>query len=181
MNRRLFVGQVAAGLSVCIFPPSLVASSLSPQSTTLLAPDMLPFDAVERFVQQDLAGTIQRVAFSYAYSPEQTPIPSLLSLVRSDMERVGQLVGKALAVDTNQLLVDSPSAAFGSYSARFEAQELTIVWQVLARIGSTVRAPTKTIQLYGSKGILKTVFDGRGYEFIDWQGRTSRMEKQTAS
>ena len=180
MNRRLFVSKAAAGLSVCFVSPSLMARPQHSPLTTRLAPDLLPADAVGSFVQQGLAGTIQRVTFSYAYSPEQTSLPSLLKLVQSDMVRVSRMVGKELTVDANQLLVDSPSAAFGSYSARFDVRELTIVWQGLARISNTLSTPTRTILVHGSKGILKTVSDGHGYEFIDWQGRTSRMEKQPA-
>ena len=101
-----------------------------------LTPDLVQADDVTSFVQSGLIGTIQQVALSYAYSPERTSLPTLLNQVERDFEQLSRVLGKALAIDVKQLLVDSPSAAFGSYSARFDRHGLTIVWQGLARTGA---------------------------------------------
>lgn len=74
------------------------------------------------------------------------------------------------------LLIDSPSAAFGSYSARFDRNDLLVIWQGLARIGRRVDAPTGRLRLFGSEGILQTDTDRLNYQLTDFQGRVVRSE-----
>lgn len=177
MNRRLFAYQVTAGLSVCLLPHSLVASPLMARFHEPPAPDLARTNDVTSFVQGGLIGTIQQVALSYAYSPERTVLPTLLNQVERDFEQLSRVLGKSLVIDVNQLLVDSPSAVFGSYSAQFDLDGLTFVWQGLARTGGADRSTSATLRLCGSRGSVLTTTNYQGYHVVDLRGKTIRQTR----
>lgn len=172
MKRRLFVSHVSVGLLLPLFPPSLLGSPLRARSPEPLAADLVWADTVISPIQNGLIGTIQQVAMSHTYSPERTPLPTLLNQVEHDFERLSRLLGKPLAIDVNQLLVDSPSSAFGSYSARFNIDGLTFVWQGLARHGMQAQPTACQLQILGNKGVLQTT--AAGYQILDLTGRSGQ-------
>ena len=177
MNRRRFVHQVTTGLSVGLLTPSLVASPLMARPSDLPVPDLAQAAYVTSFVQGGLIGTIQQVAISYAYSPERTALPTLLNQVKRDFEQLSRVLGKSLTIDAKQLLVDSPSAAFGSYSAQFDLDGLTFVWQGLARTGGADRSTSATLRLCGSRGSVLTTTNYQGYHVMDSRGKTIRQTR----
>ena len=181
MNRRLFAGQLAAGLALHLVPTSLMAgSSLVGRITH--QPITPPFsDQAAELVQSGLIGRPQRLTISHVYSPERTSLPTLLTIAEQDFDLAARLVGASLAIDAQTIFTDPPSAAFGSYSACFSRFGMTVVWQGLASIGRPASAPTDTLRLFGSKGILQLAADGLSYQFVDFQGRVRSAENQVDS
>ncbi len=173
MNRRMFASQLSAGLALQL----MWASPTAGFSLSVPPPDQSLTDPTDRaadWVRDGLLGTPQRLTLTHIYSPALTSLPALLTIARPDFDRAGRLIGSALSVDAQRLLADSPSAAFGSYSARFDSAGTTVVWQGLARIGLQASVPTTTLRLFGSEGLLQLTADGLGYQLIDWQGRIVR-------
>ena len=180
MNRRLFAGQLAAGLAVQLISAPLIAESLPISSVNQRSTSIL-LDKATELVRNGLIGTPQRLCISHSYSPERTPLHALVTMAQQDIDRAGHLIGLDLKIDVQTLFADSSSATFGSYSARFDRAALTVIWQSLARVGSQANAPVRILRLSGSKGILQTAADGLNYEFVDLRGRIVRVERQIGS
>lgn len=170
MNRRLFTGQLSAGLALQLLPISgFAGASLLVEATKQPACQRLSKAA--ELVQSGLIGLPQQLTISHVYSPDRTSIPALLTLAEQDLDRAGRLLGITLTIDAPLFLAAFSSAAFGSYSIRFNQANLTVVWQALARVSHRVSAPTSMLRLFGSEGILQTATDGRSYQYVDFQGR----------
>ena len=172
MNRRLFLTQTASGFALQFLPTVLVANPFSREQGTLSTePDRIARE-IAITLQNGVIGTPERLYITHIYSPEQTSIPTLLTLVQRDFAWAEQLTGSTLTVDSKLLFAHSPSATFGSYSARFASIGLVVDWQGLARVGRQADVPTGTLLLAGSKGSLQVYNDKRSYQFLDLEGRT---------
>lgn len=171
MNRRLFIGQTAAGIALQYLPFSGGAIAKSNQPIAARGePDRL-LGQFATALQQGAIGKPEQIAITHCYSPEQTPLSALMALAEQDMGRLGQLLGFSIPVATQTLLADSPSAAFGSYTASLPVRSMTLTWQVMARLGDVPTDPTGTIRIYGSAGFLQLeTHTGAGY-MLDLQGR----------
>lgn len=154
MHRRLFLSQLTIGLGFCLTPATLWAGSGADHTASVLS--RTPLGEASQWIRSGELGMPQQVVLSHAYSPELTTLDQLLQLVQRDFNQLGQLLNTPIQIDLHQLVADAANEAFGSYRVRYNQDTLSIVWQGLARQGSPVRAPSGSMQIYGSQGMLQT-------------------------
>ena len=176
MNRRAFVGRLTTGLILPVLPASLLVGSSS-----FIQADRQPVSILNKaaeLIRDGLLGTPQHLVISRIYSPEQTMLSALRTIAQQDIDRAGRLIGVDLAIDAQLIFTDSPSATFGSYSARFHRSGMAVTWQGLARVGRPVGRPTGTLRILGSEGVLQITTDERSYRLVNFRGRVVRAENQ---
>lgn len=131
-----------------------------------------------RDVRNGLIGQIQQISIAHTYAPETTSGEELLHLAQQDIDLSGFMAGLELYGDKKILFGASSSTGFGSCSARFTHNTVEVTWQGLARYGGASNQLSRTIRLFGSKGVLQTAVDGLSYQMVDYAGRNIR--KMTA-
>lgn len=171
MERRLFLGQAVAGLSLQLLPFALTSHSASGKSISLPSEADRKVQALASTIQQGAIGSLEQLTITHVYSPEQTSMATLGALVQQDLALVSQLTGLHIPVDNQILFADSSSAAFGSYSANFAVNDVAVTWQGLARIGTNSNAPTGTLCLSGSAGVLRMSTSAMDCQLLNFQGR----------
>lgn len=174
MNRRLFVGQFSVGFTLSIMSASAIAGSSLLQSESPPAPTSL--DRAAELVQSGLVGATEQITISHIYNPNQVSKATLLAMAERDIERANRLVGTDLAINPQAIFNDSPSANFGSYSSRFDRDEVILVWQALPRIGHQRGNSRSVLRLSGSLGILEMDINQLSYQLVNFQGKIIRAE-----
>lgn len=169
MNRRLFVGQVAAGLALLSAPLPLMAHSL-PQANPSLP--VAPVKSAAEWIQNGRLGTPQYLTISHVYSPDHTSVQTLMALVQRDIELAHQLLSANSGINS-QALFRRSSSEFGTYAAQFDLDGIPVTWQGLARVGGEAREPVAQIRLYGSNGMLQSARGQNDYQLVDFQGRVT--------
>lgn len=177
MNRRLFLNQTVAGLALCSVPFTLLPNSSFGGEAPLIIANRMALD-VASAIQTGIIGNPEQLSITHVYSPERTSTSALMAVVRRDFAWAESLTGSSLPVDPRLFFSDSPSAPFGSYSVRFTAADLIVVWQGLARVGGLANAPTASLRLSGSAGTLQVSTDRRSYRFLNLQGRVIKAGTQ---
>ncbi len=175
MNRRLFVGQCAAGLALQLAPSLLIASPLSPARTDQQSNTNFVHKAAS-LIQQGSLGTTQRLTITHIYSSTHTSLATLLAKAPHDFSLVNQLVNADLTIDYKHLSILTPSADWGSHSARLDVLNLSIIWQALARVGMPTSALTSTLHVMGSEGIMHLNLSKLSYKLVDFRGRIVHSE-----
>lgn len=168
MKRRLFVSNFLAGLLVCLYPASLLASaSQRRQSVESVAHRQLA--KLAQLIDWGRIGIPQQLSVSHSYSAEKTSLSELRAIAQRDFDLMEQLLGRKLGFDAQSIFTHPDSAAFGSFATEFDNEGLTILWQGLARVGTPPAHPIGTLRLSGSKAILHLKLDSLQYELIDFQ------------
>ncbi len=175
MDRRLFIGQTAAGIALQLLPLSFPIHAASGKSANRLSESDQLVQRLVDTIQQGAIGQLEQLHLMHVYSPEQTASEALLTLVKRDFALATRLTGLPLVAEAQALFTDSPSATYGSYSASFDVNHVTITWQGMARIGGEPCAATGNLRLFGKAGVLQLSTTATECQLLDLHGRSIPM------
>lgn len=131
-----------------------------------------------RDVRRGLIGSVQQITITHTYDPAATSRAQLHLMAQQDIDLSGFVAQLALFAEKDILPGSLPSEYQGSSSAQFKCGEVDISWQGLARYGGQSREATRTIRLFGTKGVLQTAADGLSYQIVSYAGR--KLRKRTS-
>lgn len=131
-----------------------------------------------RDVRRGLIGAVQQITITHTYDPAYTTRAQLHQMAQQDIDLSGFVAQQAISAEKDILPGSLLSENLGSSSTQFRFGEVDVSWQGLARYGGQAREATRTIRLFGSKGVLQTAADGLSYQIVSYTGR--KLRKRTS-